>query len=410
MAQADPTVPLSLSTVIDKHLAVYDGKESNKLRSKTHMDISSAIKVFKKAVTSYLEKNGRRELCDGETHLICEMFKSIVSGCFRQSTPDAHLLTRENPNRFASRPIVYHSLWKMYNMAIASFWTVNEIDLRQDPDHWKKKLNSDERYFVSQILAFFASFDGIVIENLAGRILLESQIPEARSFYSMQIAVESIHGDTYGALIDALIPQSEQAKLLSSADFPALKKKEEWALKWVDSDECDLGEVLVAFAVVEGIFFSGAFAAIFWLKKRGLLPGLTFSNELISRDEGLHRNFACLLFKEGLVNSPRDDVVLNIVTDAVEIEKEFWTEALPVSLIGINCDHMVQYIKFVADNLLEELNLEKHYNAECPFDFMNNISLENKTNFFEKRVAEYQRPGVMNYDESDIDFDFNCKF
>ena len=226
----------------------------------------------------------------------------------------------------------------------------------------------------------------------------------------MQIAVEAIHSDTYGALIDAFITEEEErVKLFNATEhFPLIKEKEEWAMKWTESNDADISEILIAFAAVEGIYFSGAFAAIFWLKKRGRLPGLTFSNELISRDEGLHRDFACLLFKEGLVNKPKDaSVVEKIITEAVDIEKKFWTKALPVSLIGMNCELMKKYIEFVADKLLVELGRDKYYNTENPFDFMDNISLENKTNFFEKRVAEYQRPGVM---DPDRDFDLDCEF
>ena len=368
------------------------------------MNLETAIKVFKEVASSF------DRLTDRETLLICEVFKSIITGCFRQFDPDAHLLTRENPNRFVSRPIIYKKLWQQYNKAVASFWTVNEIDLREDVIHWKEELNDDERHFISHVLAFFASFDGVVIENLVNRLLTESQIPEARSFYAMQVAVEAIHSDTYGALIDAFITEEEErVKLFNATEhFPLIKEKEEWAMKWTESNDADISEILIAFAAVEGIYFSGAFAAIFWLKKRGRLPGLTFSNELISRDEGLHRDFACLLFKEGLVNKPKDDSVIEkIITEAVDIEKKFWAKALPVSLIGMNCELMKKYIEFVADKLLVELGRDKYYNTENPFDFMDNISLENKTNFFEKRVAEYQRPGVM---DPDRDFDLDCEF
>jgi len=319
-------------------------------------------------------------------------------------------------------------IWQMYKKAEASFWTAEEVDLSKDVKDWEN-LKDDERYFVSHVLAFFAASDGIVNENLVERFMKEVQVPEARCFYGFQIAMENIHSEMYSLLIDTFIKEaSERERLFNAIEtVPAVKKKADWALKWIGNDDASYSERVVAFASVEGIFFSGSFAAIFWLKKRGLMPGLTFSNELISRDEGLHTDFACLMFRH-LVDKPSQERVYEIVCNAVDIEIEFLTEALPVALIGMNSVLMIQYIKFVADRLLVELNCEKvkhHgyryqleidtndalqvYNVENPFDFMENISLEGKTNFFEKRVGEYQKMGVMNSKEESkfcLDADF----
>ena len=397
MSGTDSATACATSSAIEKHLANYSGMETNKLHSKSHMDVATAVDIFKAAVKSYLEKNGKAGLSEHEAQMVCELFQSTISGCFCQFVPESHPLTTENPNRFVSSPIVHEALWMKYNQAVASFWTVSEINMSEDPIHWNEKLNEDERRFVSHLLAFFSCFDGVVIQNLVCRILAYSQIPEARSFYSIQVAVEAIHSQMYAHLINTLIPEEEEKSKLFNAckHFPMIKKKEEWAKKWMESDKADLAEIIVAFAVVEGIFFSGAFAAIFWLKKRGIMPGLTHSNELISRDEGLHRDFACLLFKEGLVNRPSRSAVLEIVTEAVEIEKDFLTEALPVNLIGMNCSLMKEYIEFVADKLLDELDMEKHYNTKNPFDFMENISLEIKSSFLERDNSDYQRANVM---------------
>ncbi|KAI1243549.1 hypothetical protein IHE44_0001179 [Lamprotornis superbus] len=283
----------------------------------------------------------------------------------------------------------------MYKQAQASFWTAEEVDLSKDLPHWNK-LKADEKYFISHVLAFFAASDGIVNENLVARFSQEVQIPEARCFYGFQILIENVHSEMYSLLIDTYIKDPKKRDFLFNAieTMPCVKKKADWALKWIEDRESTFGERVVAFAAVEGIFFSGSFAAIFWLKKRGLMPGLTFSNELISRDEGLHCDFACLMFHY-LVNKPSEERVREIIVNAVEIEQEFLTEALPVGLIGMNCTLMKQYIEFVADRLLMELGFSKVFNAENPFDFMENISLEGKTNFFEKRVSEYQRFAVM---------------
>lgn len=318
-------------------------------------------------------------------------------------------LLKENPRRFVILPIQYNDIWKMYKKAEASFWTAEEVDLSKDLKDWEN-LKADERYFISHVLAFFAASDGIVNENLVERFMQEVQVPEARCFYGFQIAIENIHSEMYSLLIDTYIRDSaEKDKLFTAIDtIPAVKKKADWALQWINAKNATYAERIIAFASVEGIFFSGSFAAIFWLKKRGLMPGLTFSNELISRDEGLHTDFACLMFRH-LVNKPSKAKVLSIIKQAVEIECEFLTDALPVALIGMNCDLMVQYIKFVADRLLVELECEKEYKTTNPFDFMEQISLEGKTNFFEKRVGEYQKMGVMSTKEENkfaLDVDF----
>ncbi|KAM9551456.1 ribonucleoside-diphosphate reductase subunit M2 [Salvelinus alpinus] len=304
-------------------------------------------------------------------------------------------LLKENPRRFVIFPIKYHDIWQMYKKAEASFWTAEEVDLSKDTQHWES-LKDEERYFISHILAFFAASDGIVNENLVERFTQEVQVTEARCFYGFQIAMENIHSEMYSLLIDTYIKDPKERDYLFNAieTLPCVKRKADWALNWIGNKSAQFGERVVAFAAVEGIFFSGSFAAIFWLKKRGLMPGLTFSNELISRDEGLHCDFACLMFKH-LVNKPSKETVTNLIRNAVEIEQEFLTKALPVKLIGMNCDLMTQYIEFVADRLMLELGFDKIYRVENPFDFMENISLEGKTNFFEKRVGEYQRMGVM---------------
>ncbi|KAF2027470.1 hypothetical protein EK21DRAFT_91511 [Setomelanomma holmii] len=305
-------------------------------------------------------------------------------------------LLQENPGRFVLFPIKYHDVWQMYKKAEASFWTAEEIDLSKDLHDWNKRLNDDERFFISHVLAFFAASDGIVNENLVERFSGEVQIPEARCFYGFQIMMENVHSETYSLLIDTYISEPKQRTYLFNAieNIPCIRKKADWALKWISDKNSTFANRLVAFAAVEGIFFSGSFASIFWLKKRGLMPGLTFSNELISRDEGMHTDFACLLFSL-LNNRPSKDAVQAIITEAVEIEKEFLTDALPCALLGMNAGLMCQYIEFVADRLLLSLGNSKYYNATNPFDFMENISLAGKTNFFEKRVGDYQKAGVM---------------
>jgi len=319
-------------------------------------------------------------------------------------------LLKENSRRFVILPIQYGDIWQMYKKAEASFWTAEEVDLSKDIADWEK-LKDDERYFITHVLAFFAASDGIVNENLVERFMKEVQVPEARCFYGFQIAMENIHSEMYSLLIDTFVKEpSERDHLFNAIEtVPAVKKKADWALKWIGNDNVTYAERIIAFASVEGIFFSGSFASIFWLKKRGLMPGLTFSNELISRDEGLHCDFACLMFKH-LVNKPSQERILEIITDAVEIEIEFLTDALPVALIGMNSTLMVQYIKFVADRLLKELDCDKIYKVSNPFDFMENISLEGKTNFFEKRVGEYQKMGVMNTNSEESKFCLDADF
>jgi len=316
--------------------------------------------------------------------------------------PQLEPLLRDNPRRFVVFPIQYPDIWAKYKEAEASFWTTEEVDLSKDIAHWNK-LSDNERHFISHVLAFFAASDGIVNENLVERFSQEVQVTEARCFYGFQIAIENIHSEMYSMLIETYISDPKEKDYLFNAieTMPCVAKKANWALNWISSKNASFGERIVAFAAVEGIFFSGSFAAIFWLKKRGLMPGLTFSNELISRDEGLHCDFACLMFSY-LVQKPSKETVTNIIKDAVSIEKEFLTEALPVSLIGMNCNLMCQYIEFVADRLLRELGCDNVYNVTNPFDFMTIISTEGKTNFFEKRVGEYQKSGVMNDAESNV--------
>ncbi len=317
-------------------------------------------------------------------------------------------LLTENPNRFVLFPIEHDDIWQMYKKAEASFWTAEEIDLSPDMKDWAK-LNDGERHFISHVLAFFAASDGIVNENLAVNFLNEVQYPEAKCFYGFQIMMENIHSETYSLLIDTYIkdPKEKDRLLHALEHIPCVTKKGEWALKWIENGS--FAERLIAFAAVEGIFFSGSFCSIFWLKKRGLMPGLSFSNELISRDEGLHCDFACLLYRNHIENKMPTEKVYEIILNAVEIEKEFVTDALPVNLIGMNAKLMSQYIEFVADRLLVELGCEKHFKSTNPFDFMEMISLQGKTNFFEKRVAEYQKAGVMSERESNkfaLDEDF----
>ncbi|KAI9000905.1 beta subunit of ribonucleotide reductase [Trametes punicea] len=305
-------------------------------------------------------------------------------------------LLRETTRRFVLFPIQYNEIWQMYKNAQASFWTVEEVNLSHDLMDWNYKLNDKERHFISYVLAFFAASDGIVNENLVERFSNEVQAAEARCFYGFQIMIENVHSETYSLLIDTYIKDpAERAFLFDAIEtIPCIKKKADWALRWIEDERSVFAERLVAFAAVEGVFFSGSFAAIFWLKKRGLMPGLTFSNELISRDEGMHTDFACLLFHH-LRRRPHPKRVERIIIEAVEIEKEFLTEALPVSLIGMNAELMCQYIEFVADRLLVALGNEKHYLATNPFDFMDLISLQGKTNFFEKRVSDYAMAGFQ---------------
>ena len=322
-------------------------------------------------------------------------------------------LLRENPQRFVLFPIQHKKIWKFYKKALASFWTSEEIDLRPDWRDWQG-LTDNERHFITHVLAFFAASDGIVNENLAQRFMGEVQIPEARCFYGFQIAIENIHSETYSLLIDTFVKDvGERAHLFNALEtIPCVAKKAAWAQRWIASSE-SFAERLVAFAAVEGIFFSGSFCSIFWLKKRGLMPGLTFSNELISRDEGLHCDFACLLYSMLQYTRLEEQRIYDIIGEAVLYEKEFVSEALPVALIGMNCEWMCQYIEFCADRLIYQLGYAKLYGTRNPFDWMELISLQGKTNFFERRVAEYQKAGVAlatKGDENDNTFTLDADF
>ena len=316
-----------------------------------------------------------------------------------------HIL-QENKDRFVMFPLKYHDIWEMYKTAEHSFWTAEEIDLAQDLTDWTEKLNNDERHFIKMVLAFFAASDGIVNENLAENFLKEVQYPEAKSFYGFQIAMENVHSETYSLLIDTYIKnETEKDKLFHAIDnYPSIKEKADWALKWIQSES--FAERLIAFAAVEGIFFSGSFCSIFWLKKRGLMPGLCFSNELISRDEGLHCKFATLIYNNYIKSKLTEDRIKEIICSAVDIEKVFITESLPVSLIGMNSELMKQYIEFVADFWLMELGCKKVYGTQNPFDFMDMISVQGKTNFFERRVGEYKKVSdrSIDFDNADVDF------
>jgi ribonucleoside-diphosphate reductase beta chain len=316
-------------------------------------------------------------------------------------------ILQDNPGRFVLFPIEHNDIWKFYKQQEACFWTAEEIDLAQDIQDWDNKLNDDEKHFVKHILAFFAASDGIVNENIALNFVNEVQYTEAKMFYGFQIMMENIHSETYSLLIDSYIKdKQDQLNLFNAIEtIPAIKKKAEWAMRWIENGT--FTERLIAFAAVEGIFFSGSFCSIFWLKKRGLMPGLTFSNELISRDEGMHCDFACHLFNNHIENKLSETQIKEIIVSALAIEKEFILEALPVRLIGMNADLMSQYLEFVTDRLLMALGCSKVYNSENPFDFMQNIALQGKTNFFEKRVAEYQKAGVNNKSDESIEDAFS---
>ena len=309
-------------------------------------------------------------------------------------------LLTPNPDRFVMFPIQYEDIWDMYKKQMACFWTVAEVDLGQDVSGWEK-LSSNERTFISFVLAFFAGSDGIVLENLATRFMGEVQVPEARAFYGFQIAMENIHSEMYSLLIDTYIkdPAEKDRLFRATETIPSIKRKADWALKWISSETASFAERLVAFAAVEGIFFSGSFCAIYWLKKRNLMPGLCFSNEFIARDEGLHCDFACLLYDK-LEAKPEKETVLEIITEAVSVELEFVCESLNVGLIGMNAHLMGEYIEFVADRLIERLIGEKHYFKENPFPWMTLISLQGKSNFFEKRVSEYARANITRSQDS----------
>jgi ribonucleoside-diphosphate reductase beta chain len=317
-------------------------------------------------------------------------------------TQQVEPMLQENESRFVLFPIKYDRIWKMYKQAVASFWTAEEVDLSPDLQDWEHKLNDGEKHFIKHVLAFFAASDGIVNENLVLNFMREVQIPEARCFYGFQVAIENIHAEMYSLLIDTYIKDEKEKDFLFNAlqNLPCVEKKGRWALNWIDNAPT-FAHRLIAFAAVEGIFFSGSFCAIFWLKKRGLMPGLSFSNELISRDEGLHCDFACLLYSM-LDHKVDPEEVKSIIMEAVAFEKEFVTDALPVSLIGMNAEMMQEYIECVADRLLNSLGCDKVYNTANPFPWMEMISLQGKTNFFEKRVGDYQKAGVMGKKEDKV--------
>ena len=323
------------------------------------------------------------------------------------SNQENSILLKEDDNRYVMFPIADQDIWKMYKKQVDCFWRAEEIDLSKDLDHWKN-LSNDEQYFISMILAFFAASDGIVLENLGMRFMSEVQMSEARAFYGFQIAMENIHSETYSLMIESLIKdQKEKTRLFEAMNnFECIKKKADWAIKWINDEDSSFATRLIAFACVEGIFFSGSFCSIFWLKKRGLMPGLTFSNELISRDEALHTEFAVLLYSKLDVRLPESQIQ-QIISESVEIEKEFICDALPCRLIGMNATLMSQYIEFVADRLLVQLGYNKMYNTQNPFAFMEMISVEGKTNFFEKRVSEY---ALTNKEKDSSVFDLDEEF
>lgn len=323
------------------------------------------------------------------------------------SSPQKEVLLTENPNRFVMFPLSDQDIWKMYKKMMDCFWRAEEIDFSKDLKDWNS-LKEKEQHFIKMVLAFFAASDGIVLENLGQRFLSEVQLPEARATYGFQLMMENIHSETYSLLIDTYIKdKEEQTKLFRAIDnFPCIKKKADWAIKWIQDNRSSFATRLVAFACVEGIFFSGSFCSIYWLKKRGLMPGLTFSNELISRDEGMHTDFAVLLFNK-LARKPKKAKVFELIKEAVDIEKEFILEALPCKLIGMNSKLMSQYIEFVADRLSMQLGYGKIFNSSNPFDFMEMISLEGKTNFFEKRVGDYSLSSCENKSEA---FNFDADF
>lgn len=317
------------------------------------------------------------------------------------------ILLEKSENRFVLFPIKYNDIYEEYKKAESSFWTANEIDLSKDLNDWEK-LNENEKYFIKNIIGFFAGSDGIIMENLAQRFLNDIEIPEIRAFYSYQIFNENVHSETYSLLIDTYIKDNEEKiKIFNSIEnIPCVAKKAKWAYKWIENKDVNFATRLLAFSIVEGIFFSGSFCAIYWLKKRGFMPGLTFSNELISKDEGTHCYFACLLYSY-IKNKLKPEIVYEIIKEAVEIEKEFITDSIPCNLIGMNADLMKQYIEFVSDRLLVQLGYEKIWNSENPFDFMEMISLRPKANFFELRVGEYAKSSIS---ENNENFEINNDF
>jgi len=326
------------------------------------------------------------------------------------SSQKTELLLKENPNRYVLFPIKYDKIWDLYKKQQKCYWQAEEMKLNEDMNDWNLKLNDDEKYFIKNVLAFFAGSDGIVLENLGTRFLTEVQIPEARCFYGFQLMMENIHSETYSLLIDTFIQDKVEKKRLFNAieEIDCIKKKANWAIKWINDKDSTFALRLIAFAVVEGIFFSGSFCSIFWLKERGLMPGLTFSNELIARDEGMHTDFACLLYSM-LSNKLSQKVIFNIIQEAVDIEKSFITESLPCKLIGMNSGLMTEYIEFVADRLLQQLGYNKLYNAKNPFPFMEMISIDSKVNFFEKRNEAYRKAEV-GQSERDMQFGLDEEF
>lgn len=325
--------------------------------------------------------------------------------------PQVEPILKENKDRFVIFPIQHHDIWEWYKKSEASFWTAEEIDLHQDLTDWTEKLTDDERYFIKHILAFFAASDGIVNENLVLNFMSEIKVPEVLAFYSFQNAIETIHSETYSLLIDTYIKDEiEKNRLLNAVEtIPCIKKKADWAMKWINSTDDNFATRLIAFACIEGIFFSGAFCSIYWLKERGVMHGLTFSNELISRDESLHTEFAILLYSH-IVNKLSEEKVHQIIKDAVNIEKEFIIESLPCRLLGMNSELMSQYIEFVSDRIAVQLGYNKIYNIVNPFDFMDRIGLEDKQNFFEVRVSNYSKAELHNTENSTLEFDMTDDF
>ena len=318
-------------------------------------------------------------------------------------------ILQSDNNRFVIFPIQHDDIWQAYKKAKASFWTAEEIDLSDDLKDWNEKLTDNERHYVKNILAFFAASDGLVNENLCVNFMSEVQYAEARCYYGFQLMMENIHGETYSLLIDTYIKDKQEKEHLFNAleTIPSVKKKGEWAMKWINSES--FVERLIAFAVVEGIFFSSSFASIFYMKKRGLLPGLSFANELISNDENSHKDFACLLYNNHIVDKLPQSRIYEIIQDAIAIEKDFVSDSLPVSLIGMNCGQMCQYLEYVADDLLVTLGCKKLYNATNPFDFMELIAVDKKNNFFENRNSQYTKAGITTGDAAsafDVDDDF----
>ncbi|GMT03286.1 hypothetical protein PENTCL1PPCAC_25460, partial [Pristionchus entomophagus] len=355
-------------------------------------------------VLQEIENVENKQMGDVSHKVIEKKDVTIESGADTHDNDAGEPILTPEENRFVVFPIKHRDIWAFYKKAVASFWTVEEVNLTQDRHDWDNRLTKDERFFVSRVLAFFAASDGIVNENLVERFSNEVQIQEAKFFYGFQVAIENIHSEMYSMLIETYVKDPQEKHMLFNAvqTIPCIGKKADWALRWIADKRSAFAERLIAFACVEGIFFSGSFAAIFWLKKRGLMPGLTHSNELISRDEGLHRDFACLLYKNHIVNKVPLERVHAIIADAVKIEQEYLTESLPVDMIGMNCRLMSQYIEYVADHLLGELELPKLFKTKNPFDFMESISLEGKTNFFEKKVSEYQKFGVLSSAEDNL--------